>query len=146
MVFLIILVVAWTLIFLPTARRAKWTRPAASVQRYRSGMRMVAPRTEYEIRRATAGHSPSEQKLRARRRDVVVFLGTGAAFAGLAATLSDAAAWPVCITFVAMLLLYAAAVNEADRRKAARRVAARRLQRQLRPQAESVDLDYAEAV
>ena len=108
-------------------------------------MRMVAPRTAYEIRRATAGDSPSAQRLRTRRRDVLVFLGAGATFAGLAATLSDVGAWPVCIAFLALLLMYGAAVNEADRRKAARRVAARRLQREMRP--EPVDADYyAEAV
>lgn len=80
-----------------------------------------------------------------RRKEVAVFLGAGAAFAALAGSLSEArTAWPLCGAFTGLLLLYIAAIVEADRRKVLRRVSARRAARLVddRPP----ETEFAEAV
>jgi hypothetical protein len=146
-VFLILLLVAWAMVMVPSARKERWAHPAFSTVRYRSSMRMVAPRTRYEVRRAAlaAKIRPSDRTA-ARRREIVVFLGAGASFAALAATLSDrAAAWPVSGVFAGLLLFYVAAVIEVDRRKVANRVAARRRARAAEDRSPHYE-DYAEAV
>lgn len=98
------------------------------------------------MRRAYLRADGPSQRARARRHEVVVFLGSGAFFAALAGSLSDnAAAWPICGAFAGLLVLYVAAVIEADRRRFARRVHARRQARVLA--AERVpEPEYAEAV
>ena len=145
MVFLALLLAAWAIVVYPKAREARWTRPWMSARRYKRSMRLVAPRTESEMRRATRPVDTSTQRTLARRKEVVVFLGTGAAFAALAGALSEAsAAWPLCGAFTGLLLLYVAAIVEADRRKVLRRVRARRAARAL--ESRPVEREFAEAV
>src|SRR5688500_3134474 len=114
MVFLVLLVVAWALVMVPSARKERWMHPSWSVLRYRTSMKMVAPRTRHEVRRAAldAQVRPSD-RASVRRREIVVFLGAGATFAALAGTLSNRpAAWPISAAFAALLLTYVAALIE----------------------------------
>jgi hypothetical protein len=147
MVFLIVLFIAWAIVVLPSARKARWMGPWMSARRYRASMLLVAPRTRWQIQRAKPREiDPRVLRTRARRLEIAVFLGAGAFSAFLVAGLADrAAAWPVAGIFTALLLLYTGAIVEADRRKVARRVAARRLAREAVATA-SPDPSFAEAV
>lgn len=143
MVFLILLIAAWAMAVVPKARDARWSRPTFSTKRYRSSMRLVAPLTESEIRRANAVAGTLARK-RARRREIIVFLGSGTLFSGIAAVLSaDALAWPICAAFSGLLLMYVGAISEVDRRKVQRRIAERRARRAAEALSEE---EYAEAV
>lgn len=109
---------------------------------------MVAPRTESEIRRSLLKTEGPSQRCRERRREVMVFLGSGAGFAALAGSLSDnTAAWPICASFTALLIVYMTAIAEADRRKSHKRITARRQARALAQELRAeTEPEYAEAV
>jgi hypothetical protein len=147
MVFLIALFIAWAIVVLPSARKARWTGPWMSARRYRASMMLVAPRTGRQIRRAERRPvDPKVLRARTRRLEIAVFLGAGAISAFMVAGLADRrAAWPVAGIFTALLLMYTAAMVEADRRKMARRVAARRLAREVLVEAPT-EPGFAEAV
>lgn len=146
MVFLVVLSIAFAMAVLPNARRDRWARPWISARRYRYSMRLVAPRTEWEIKRSAPGVVDGPlQRARARRREIFVFLGAGTIFSAMVAALSERpAAWPICGVFAGILSLYAAAIAEADRRKIARRIEARRRTRAAA--SEQAERELAEAV
>jgi peptidoglycan/LPS O-acetylase OafA/YrhL len=145
LVFLILLVTAWGIVVLPRAREHHWSRPTVSTRRYRTSMKMVAPLSESEVRRANARRDEPQRRARERRRDVIAFLATGAISAALSALLSESwLAWPICAAFSAILLGYLGAILEADRRRVQRRMAARRAARLAAEKATEPEL--AEAV
>lgn len=127
MIFLLVLVVAWAILVLPNAKKARFSGPWMSARRYRASMLLVAPRSGAQIRLASRRVERSTKGHVLRRREIIVFLASGAASAGMVATLADRSeAWPVAGFFTALFLMYTAAVVESDRRKGARRAAARR--------------------
>jgi hypothetical protein len=146
LVFLFVLLIAFGIVVLPNARRYRWTNPWLSSRRYRYSMRLVAPRTEWEIKRAAPEIVDGPlQRTRARRHEIFVFLGAGTAFSAVVAIFSARpAAWPICCAFAGVLLLYCGAIIEVDRRKVARRIEARRRARAARN--EVAERDFAEAV
>jgi hypothetical protein len=145
LVFLILLVAAWGIVVFPRAREHHWSRPAVSTRRHRTSMKMVAPPTEWEVRRVYSRIHGRKRRAPERRRDIIAFLATGAASAAIGGMLSDSTlAWPTCAVFTAILAGYLGAIIEADRRRTMRRIAARRAARRALEAAEAET--YAEAV
>jgi hypothetical protein len=145
LVFLILLVVAWGIMVLPRAREHHWSRPSVSTRRHRSSMKMVAPLTESEVRRAYSRAEDPQRRTRERRREIIAFFAAGAVSAAIGGTLSDSTlAWPTCAAFSAVLVGYLGAILEADRRQTQRRIAARRAARLALEEREAET--YAEAV
>ena len=146
MVFLVLLFIAWAVLVLPNARKAPLVSPWKSARRYRNSMLLVAPPTRADIRRATRTITidPKLERTRSRRREIIVFLGSGALSAAVVAAIGDRpGAWPVAGLFAGLFLMYTAAIAEADRRKVARRIEERRRAREAKRAAEP---GYAEAV
>jgi hypothetical protein len=147
LVFLLVLLIAFGVAVLPSARRDRWSAPWRSARRYRYSMRLVAPRTEWEIKRAAPEVVDGPlQRTRARRREIFVFLGSGVVFSAIVGIFSQRpAAWPTCGAFAALFFIYSGALLEADRRKVVRRVEARKRARADRA-ASAEERGFAEAV
>ena len=108
---------------------------------------MVAPLTESEVRRVHSRLEEPKRRAAERRRDVIVFLFAGSASAAVSGVLSDSTlAWPTFAAFSAVLMGYLGAILESDRRRAVRRIEARRLARAGVVASPSSDESFLEAV
>ena len=113
--FLVVLGAAWMFFVLPSARRASAAKPLPSAERFKAGMKSMAPGILISLPVAQAEPEPAG-KSRTRRRDILVFLGAGFVFSGAAAVLSGGA-WPLLSAFAGLFLLYVALLVEMRRRE-----------------------------
>lgn len=121
--FLVLLALAWIVIFLPAVVRAREMAPLSAAERFKRRMQLIAPKASDEGRWVLVPES-SEHLVRAsfrrgqrRRRRIFAFLVASVPVSAMAAAFVEAALWPAHLALDASLVLYVVLLIDAKRRR-----------------------------